>query len=182
MGELVAHDHFERPGIRGCDLATSGCEQLLVALVHLGLQTGEDLVGLRHAHTHVCLRYRAPGRELHELAVEQPQPAGGVERRGGDELTERHRLARSRFAAEKQVALRKCDGHYRAVLVDADRNRIPKRELRGIEVRPGERLVFRQWVAHYQREVCDRGVAGVAKTRTSRSPMLAASVSEWFAR
>ena len=163
VGELVADDHFERPGIGSRDLAATGREQLLVALVHLGLQTGEDLVGLRHAHTHVCLRNRAPGRELHELAVEQPQPAGRVERRGGHELAERHRLARSRFAAEKQIALRKSDGHYRAVLVDADRNRIPKRQLRGVEVRPGERLVFRQRVPHHQREVCDRGVAGVAQ-------------------
>ena len=127
MGELVAHNHFERPGIRSGDFASTSSQEFLVALVHLGLQMGKHLVGFRHTHTHIRLGDRPPGRELHELSVEQPQPAGWVERRGGHELAKRHRLARTGLAAEKQVALGESNGHYRAVLVDADRNRIPQR-------------------------------------------------------
>ena len=56
-----------------------------------------------------ALRARRPGRELDQLAVQQPQPHRRVKRRRRDQQRERGRLAGARLAAQEHVALHQLD-------------------------------------------------------------------------
>ena len=108
-----------------------------------------------------------PRGELHLLAVEQGQGHAGVERSGGDEEGQRHRLAGPGLAAEQQVALGQPDRDAVPVLVDPERERLPQRARRdgprrGRATTSGSRRRIETWASE--------ALAGSRTTRTSRAP------------
>jgi hypothetical protein len=118
-------------------------------------QQGDRLIAVRSDQ---ALGDRRPHRQLDQLPVQQPQPGGRVERRGGDEQRQRDRLARPRLAAHQHVALHQPDRHRLAVLVDPERDRVPQRERLSTCGRPRQRLRVVDRVTPHQRQSGERRV------------------------
>ena len=173
-GELVDGDDVEPEVAVPLDLAQARGEQDRVAAVHLGAEVLRDLDGAGHVGPDEVLGRARPRGELHLLAVEEGQADRGVEGGRGDEERQGHRLAGPGLAAEQQVALGQADRDRVAVLVDAEGERVPQRALAapghgGAGTDSGSRQRIERWASE--------ALAGSRTTRTSRAPMVAASVS-----
>jgi hypothetical protein len=103
-----------------------------------------------------------PAGQLHQLGVQQRQPDGRVERADRDQELEDGGLAGAGLAAQQQVALRQRHRDLRAVLVHADQDRPPQRQLPGPRQRPGDRGGVGQRVAADDDDPGVTGAVGVA--------------------
>ena len=138
--QLVAHHQVQRQPVLAADLAQPAREQLAVALLHLRAHAPAAARSpARRPGPRRRSRDRRPRRELDQLAVQQPDPRVRIERAGGDQQRQRRRLARARLAADQHVALHQLDRHRLALLIDAERDRLPQRQRLRVGLRPRQR-------------------------------------------
>jgi hypothetical protein len=159
--QLIARHHMQRHPRVTVDLAQPAGEQFPVAALHLHADLFEQRDRLAHIRANDPLRARRPRRQLDQLAVQQPQPGRRVERGGGDQHRHRRRLPGARLTARQQAALHHRHLDRAAVLVDAERDRLPQRRLRRRQLRPRHFCLPRQRVTPHERHRPTRRVPAI---------------------
>jgi len=135
---------------------------LHVTQLHLGLELAEDADRFSSGRPHGVGSAAAPGGQLDELAIKEPQVDGRVERRRRDKEGQRGRLPGARLTPKEHVALGEADGDLLPVLVDTDRDRIPQAEGLGRGVRPDNGLVAGERIAADEDDRRELSVARIA--------------------
>jgi hypothetical protein len=103
-----------------------------------------------------------PRRQLDVLAVEQVQPHLRIQGGGGRPERLGDALAGAGLAAVEDVALDQRERDQLAVLVQADRDRLPQRQPLGAQVRPRPPFAGAQRVADHHHDLGQAGVLGAA--------------------
>jgi hypothetical protein len=147
------------------DLAGAVGEQGQVAVVQLGDQLPEYVVGLLDVGADQPGGRALPDGQLDQLGVEQRELDRGVQGSHRDQELEDVGLAGPGLPTEQEVALGEGDGDLGAVLVDPDGDRLPQRQPLGLDQRPRHRGGVGQRVTAQDDRAgvaCTRRVAGDA--------------------